>query len=184
MSFWIRHSTFVFPIVTTGVTLAHSSLSMLNKSLCVMCIKEMNLERHEVELFGWFVPLNLLSTRWNNHVLLPTWAIRGQREAWISSLKLVCEFVAQIEVNEVGLWMRKLMHAGAGAWMCETACKLLERRSFCLPVYPRMTNSSSFYDFCTSACKSQEQTGHTYILANAQRNTHWRSSWGKHWHLA
>lgn len=38
-------------------------------------------------------------------------------------------------------------------------------------VHPRMTNSSSFYDFHTSACKSQEQSGHTYTLANTQRNT-------------
>lgn len=40
-----------------------------------------------------------------------------------------------------------------------------------LSVHPRMTNSCSFYDFHTSACKSQEQTGHVHTCEHTIKHT-------------
>lgn len=75
------------------------------------------------DIFSW----ELFSTRWNHHVLLPTEPIirRWQWEFRGSSLKVVCEFVTQVEVRAADrIWMRIRMHAGA--WMCEKVDKLLE----------------------------------------------------------
>lgn len=147
MSFWIRHSIFVFPIVTSGVThplllyCTISSLSMLNKTYCVVCIKEICSCEFGMT-WGWVtgVICSFKTAQYQMKSLcssIPTEATteaiirRGQWEARVSLLKVVCEFVAQVEVRAAGrIWMRKRMHAGAGAWMCEKAYKLLEPEVF------------------------------------------------------
>lgn len=53
--------------------------------------------------------------------------------------------------------------------MCEKAYELLEPEV--LLFTQKITNLSSFYDFRTSACKSQEQTGHIHTHERTKKHT-------------
>lgn len=118
-----------------------SSLSMLNNSFCVTFWDDMRVSEFSSDICSW----ELFSTRWNHHVFLPKepiirrwlWEVRG------SLLKVVCEFVAQVEVgngphtneNTNARWSMNVRESGLTPWAGG------------LSVHPRMTNSSSFYVF-------------------------------------
>lgn len=181
MSFWIRHSTFVFPILTTGVThplllyCTISSLSMLNKSYCVVCIKEI-CSCEFGTTWGWVIGVTCSfktaqyqmkspcsSTHRGNH----TERTGGGPGFLVKSGLWIC---GSGRGEGSGPHMNEKTNA-CRSWSMNVWESIRTPWAGGLSVYPKMTNLSSFYDFRTSACKSQEQTGHIHTHERTKKHT-------------